>query len=267
MRITAQRVVRGTDEGINAFVYWHGRDIETDDPAAQLDRDDGTLQVRLIEVEPGGNRVRSYVDVVVPDQATVPQIDAVLDSFLHVPVPSALPATWRKGSAVARFACDEALAPVWRRELGELLELAGAAVHSLPSVRAVPRYGTTPGALDPLETAMIEDAARRKDVELILSLLRQLARARRLPEMVEAIDRYAGGVGDQRVRVFLADLVPGILTNNYVPTLGMEAFEHFVEWSLGTPGWAKPIAEAVIMGDRGAFEAKVHGACSDPRGR
>lgn len=256
MRITAQRVVRADDEGINAFVYWHGRDIEAD-PVALLDRDEGTLQVRLIEVEPGGNRVRSYLDIVVPDQATVPQIDAVLDSFLHVPVPAALPATWRKGSAVARFACDEALAPVWERELGELLELARAAVHSLPSVRAVPRYGSTPGALDPLETAMVEDAARRKDVESILSLLRQLARARRLPEMMEAIERYATAVGDPRVRVFLGNLVPALLTHNYVPTLGMEAFERFVEWSLATPGWAEPIALAAQHGDRAEFARQL----------
>lgn len=257
MRITAQRVARGPDEGINAFVYWHGRDIHADDLMPLLDRDEGTLQVRLIEVEPGGNRVRSYLDVVVPDQATVPQIDAVLDSFLHVPVPGALPAVWRKGPAVARFACDEALAPVWARELGELLELAGAAVHSLPSVRAVPRYGTTPGALDPIETAMVEDAARRKDVEAVLSLLRQLARARRLPEMVETIDRYATTVGDPRLRAFLGGLVPGLLTNNYVPTLGMEAFERFVEWSLATPGWAEPIAGAAERGDRAEFARQL----------
>lgn len=249
MRITAQRVARSSNEGINAFVYWHGRDIGADHPVARLDREEGTLQVRLIEVKPGGNRVRSYLDVIVPDQATVPQVDAALDSFLHVPIPTALPATWRKGAAAARFACDESLAPVWGRELAELVELAQTALHSLPSVRAVPRYGSTPGTLDPLETAMVGDAALRGDVEPILSLLRQLARARRLPEMVEAIDRYATSVGAPRLRAFLGGQVPGLLSNNYFPTLGLEAFERFVEWSLARPSWAEPLARAAGAGN------------------
>ena len=48
------------------------------------------------------------------------------------------------------------------------------------AIRAAPRYGTTPGVLDRLEAAMVEDAALRNDTESILSLLRQLARARRV---------------------------------------------------------------------------------------
>lgn len=265
MRITAQRVVRGTDEGINAFVYWHGRDIEADDPLALLDREEGTLQVRLIEVEPGGNRVRSYLDVVVPDQASLQQVDTILDSFAHMPVPAALPAQWRKGPAAARFACDELLVAVWEREIGELLELARAAVHSLPIVRAAPRYGSTPGTLDVLEAALVDDAARCKDVDAILSLLRQLARARRLPEIVLAVGRYASAVGDTRIRSFLADLVPGILTNNYVPTLGVEAFDRFIEWSLATPGWAEPIARAVERGASKEFALLVNAFSRTPR--
>ncbi len=71
MYITAHRVVhpRTTDEGINAFCYRHGSFIWVGLPPAGIPDDNpGELAVSMVAVPPGGNRVRSYFDIIMPDE-------------------------------------------------------------------------------------------------------------------------------------------------------------------------------------------------------
>jgi hypothetical protein len=97
-----------------------------------------------------------------------------------------------------------------------------------------PHVHRRPGALDEEEGALCVDAARRKETETVLSLMRQLARARRLAEIPEVIRLYTDERRDPRLREGLASFVSGIVVNNYVTTYGTDVFERFVEWASTT---------------------------------
>lgn len=258
MHLTAQRVGHGALQGVNAFLYGHGRDISGEDPVALLEGDPGTLLLRMVEVEPGGNPVRSYLDVVFPDQATRPQIEAILDRIAHIDQPDRFPTVLRLGPAAAQVNMELRLVPVWRDELAELGEVARACVLSFPGLRVTPLYARRPGELDDAERATVLDAAARKDTETVLSLMRQLARARRLAEIAEVIRLYAEARRDPRLRGGLASFVSGIVAHHYVPTYGPDVFERFVEWGLQNPGWGDALNAAALRGGE-ALDAAARG--------
>ncbi len=248
MFLTAHRVVHGTDHGINAYLYWHGRDISGEDPATLLDAPPGVLQLRLIGLPPPGNVVRSFVDIVLPDQSTRVQIEAILDLLDHAKQPEAFPAVWRFGFAAARANMELRLAPIWQEEVAELVGVARACILSYPNLRVTPRYGRRPGKLDGDERALCLDAAARRDTEAVLSFMRQLARARRLAEITDAIQIYSAARGDARVVSFLIDHVPALFSNYYMPTHGSDVFERFVEWGISDPRWADRLRSAAEKG-------------------
>jgi hypothetical protein len=90
MYITAQRVRSssgGAREGVNAFLNLH-RETETvsedwDNPSLErlADTNPGVLVDQLCDVPPGGNRVRSYLDVVAPNTADAEAIRGALEAF------------------------------------------------------------------------------------------------------------------------------------------------------------------------------------------
>jgi hypothetical protein len=127
-------------------------------------------------------------------------------------------------------------------------------VLSFPGLRVTPRYAREPGELEQGERRLCSDAAARKDTEAVLALMRQLARARRLGAVGEAIRVYADGRGDERVRVFLADHVAGIFSNHLVPTFGSEVYERFVEWGLANPRWGDALRAAALAEDDAALD-------------
>src|SRR5690606_28704496 len=69
MYITAQRVraSQGGDEGINAFLHRHASSWAEAPPDNIPDRDPGELVRSAVIIEPGGNQVRSYLDIVAPE--------------------------------------------------------------------------------------------------------------------------------------------------------------------------------------------------------
>lgn len=88
MYLTAQHVVAPdrSGEGINAFAHLHGdrsrispqdeagiRLVADDDPGALIDQD--------VDLRPGGNSVRSYLDVVAADGESSAKIRAGLDAL------------------------------------------------------------------------------------------------------------------------------------------------------------------------------------------
>ena len=90
MYVTAHRVAKGNlpETGINAFLYLHGSaplDVKASWTDADVDKivfeKTGTLASKYESVEPGGNRVMSYLDVVAPDKTSAAQIETALNQF------------------------------------------------------------------------------------------------------------------------------------------------------------------------------------------
>lgn len=84
MFLTAHRVTSPSSgrSGINAFYYRHGDEVAVDwtnpDPVAIGETEPGILVGDAIEVAPGGNLVRSYLDVVAHDATPVAAVEKAL---------------------------------------------------------------------------------------------------------------------------------------------------------------------------------------------
>lgn len=84
MYLTAHHVVNSYgEEGINVFRHLHGRDYDWPQDASSLpERDPGKLDrdASIISIKPGGNRVRTYIDVLTPDDTPREKITDNLNS-------------------------------------------------------------------------------------------------------------------------------------------------------------------------------------------
>lgn len=116
MYLTAQRVTSATSnaDGINAFYHvhrddWVGRDVNPEDAP-------GYLVTRRLAVDPGGNRVRSYLDVLAPDTTSPSLIIADFQQFVTGPVPDRFPHEFAGKVATFRMAVERSLAASWRAE-------------------------------------------------------------------------------------------------------------------------------------------------------
>ena len=127
MYLTAQRVRDPAGhEGTNAFYYCSGFDVWDDfhRPPRTPDQDPGVLQNRIIALAPGGNRVRSYLDVVADDSAhaaTLRRAFARADGRVR---PAQLPFSHEEPGCWFRFGAEQALAPAWRQEFRRPFEWA-----------------------------------------------------------------------------------------------------------------------------------------------
>ena len=125
MRLVAQRVLstRGL-QGINAFCFLHGGYVWLDRPPAEIAEAPGELVNSSVVVPPPGNRVRSYLDILTPDQTPNQKIlhDILdpIDLFANQP----LPLNVQSGDTTFAFNIEQALAPAWHRELEVLLHNA-----------------------------------------------------------------------------------------------------------------------------------------------
>jgi len=126
MYLTAQRVVSPSTgrEGINAYYYLHviGGWISPPEP----ERDPGTLIRMLISVEPPGNRIRSWLDIVAPDEALLTDLRYALMTFISTNQRSPLPWEQRMGSTLLRFGAEAALAHEWHHEIADLFRASEA---------------------------------------------------------------------------------------------------------------------------------------------
>jgi hypothetical protein len=120
MYLTAQRVFSPATkrEGINAFYYVHGNAAWLEPPLPESDP--GTLHRKLISIDPPGNRVRSYLDIVAPDNASLTDLRHALMTFVSTNQRRTLPWKSVSGSTLLRFGADEALAQQWSREIADL---------------------------------------------------------------------------------------------------------------------------------------------------
>ena len=78
--------------------------------------------------------------------------------------------------------------------------------------------------------------------------MRQFGRARRIYEIAEVIQLYASLRMDPRVSGFLEDRVPGIFSNDCMPTYGPDVYERFVEWGIANPDWGLEMVAALRLG-------------------
>ena len=123
MYLTAHRVEdpSTTRAGINAFHFSHGaRSWDGPPPDGIPDDEPGTLVGERIEVTPGGNRVRSYLDVIAPDVTPCPEVRSALVAFVTHAAASPLPWCGLAGRCLFRVGLDAALADEWQREIADL---------------------------------------------------------------------------------------------------------------------------------------------------
>jgi hypothetical protein len=131
MYLTAQHVqAPGGAEGINAFRYAHGADRiwEGLPPDGIPDRDPGSLVARNVVVPPPGNRIRSYLDIVAPDDTSWSEIRSALIVFLSEAQRRPFPWVGVSGRAFFRVGLERALSTRWQREIAGLVH----AVRTVP---------------------------------------------------------------------------------------------------------------------------------------
>lgn len=123
MYLTAQRVFspHAPKRGVNVFKYVHGPyswPAGTTPTPFLPDVNVGQLTERWVELEPGGNSVLSYLDVVVPDDMPNQELCNRLAALKHVLKESGNPTTGVWGQMWIRF--GNATSVPWSTELGAL---------------------------------------------------------------------------------------------------------------------------------------------------
>lgn len=128
MYLTSHHVVSPTSgqEGVNTFLYLHGPYVWTEPPAEIPDENPGTLAAQSISVRPPGNRVRSYLDIVAPDETRWEDVRAGLIRFVGTSQRSPFPWAGRQGKCSFRLGMELAIAPEWQKEIAVLYRAAQA---------------------------------------------------------------------------------------------------------------------------------------------
>lgn len=122
MFLAAQRVLAATGhEGINAFRYLHGGYTWYGLPPPGIpDQNPGILLEQRIEIPPPGNAVRSYLDVVAPDEVFWPEIRPAFYTFVGHAQRQPFPWEGAFGRCYFRIGMDQLLAKNWRLEIAHL---------------------------------------------------------------------------------------------------------------------------------------------------
>lgn len=124
MLLTVQHVAPATpDRGapdFNAYRYKHSLDPWS---IADLDalRRTQRLVARDERITPGGNRVRSYLDLYAPDDARQEQLRLWLRELLSQASWEEFPVRCVHGDWLLEFSVDRPLAAAWRSELQDLV--------------------------------------------------------------------------------------------------------------------------------------------------
>jgi len=127
--LTAHHIVSAAShhEGVNAFLYQHGALTWVDAvPPGLPDQNPGSLVAQSISVPPPGNAVRSYLDIVVPDESRWEEVRVALMEFLGQSQSRALPWQGQSGRCLFRFGMEPALARQWQKEHAILYRSAQA---------------------------------------------------------------------------------------------------------------------------------------------
>jgi hypothetical protein len=130
MYVTAHRVrSRQQIEGINAYLYAHGEQVWPVPP--DPDQDPGELVQSMLTVENVGfNEVRSFLDIVAPDNMWWSEIRTALMQFIGTMQSHPLPWQGIVGLCRFRVGMNFSLMRTWQQELTHLFQACEMVHHS-----------------------------------------------------------------------------------------------------------------------------------------
>ena len=122
MYLTSHHVIapRTGYEGVNSFLYLHGAFTWDFPPPDMPDQNPGTLVAQSISIPPPGNRVRSYLDIVAPDEARWDEVRIGLMDFVGQSQRNRLPWAGASGRCFFRLGMESGIAQSWQKELATL---------------------------------------------------------------------------------------------------------------------------------------------------
>lgn len=129
MYLTAQRVISSPpyQTGINSFLFEHGNNYFWNSPPPDIfmpENDTGLLVAQHITVDPGGNEVYSYLDIVAPDETEKSTIKLALSTMPSLVGKQPFPLQKVTDSIFVAFNVGDHLLPVWHAEFQQLVEAA-----------------------------------------------------------------------------------------------------------------------------------------------
>jgi len=129
MYVTAHRVrTPHLVEGINAYLYVHGAQAWHAPPDPELDP--GALVHSMLTVEDvGGNEVRSFLDIVAPNEMWWSDIRQALMQLIGAMQHQPLPWQGVVGACRFRIGMDLLLARTWQQELTHLFQACEMVHH------------------------------------------------------------------------------------------------------------------------------------------
>jgi hypothetical protein len=120
---------RSGDEGINGFLHHHGSDVAWPSDAAGLPESrPGRIVRSRVDLPPGANQIRAYLDVLAPDgtpRAQLEQAVAALASDLHE---RRNPTVFTLGPVTIRFGVELGLERIREHQLDMLVSVAWSLV-------------------------------------------------------------------------------------------------------------------------------------------
>lgn len=129
MYLTTHHVVSPASlrEGVNVFLYLHGAYTwDGPPPPGVPEENPGALTAQSISIPPPGNRVRSFLDIVIPDEAKWEEVRVGLMDFVGRSQRSPMPWSGHSGRCFFRVGMDLGLTSQWHREIAILYRAAQA---------------------------------------------------------------------------------------------------------------------------------------------
>jgi hypothetical protein len=133
--LTSQHVLSASNgsEGVNTYLYFHGACPWPQPSAGVQDQNPGTLAAQSISIRPAGNRVRSYLDVIAPDETPWAEVRAGWIEFLGRCQRSPMPWTGQSGRCFFRLGMELGLARQWHHEVAVLYRASQALRLATPA--------------------------------------------------------------------------------------------------------------------------------------
>jgi hypothetical protein len=120
MLLSAQRVRSPQGlVGVNTYVYRHAAGRWSSD-LARLEAD-AELVAQQFEIPPGGNDVRSYLDVFAPEETPIAEIAQAATRIRSGADPASFPTVFHDGDLSLRFGLVAGLVPSWHTEWTDLI--------------------------------------------------------------------------------------------------------------------------------------------------
>jgi hypothetical protein len=133
-------------EGVNAFLHKHGPDFSwPSEPWRLPEENPGRIVIQKVAIEPGGNNVRSYLDVIAPDDVEASDIEAVFAGLslelMADEVPSSPlghlpnPVVYHRGRVVLRLGVEGMLESTRTMEMDQLRQALVVLLNEDEAVR------------------------------------------------------------------------------------------------------------------------------------